>query len=309
MLLPIIELDMTKKNLVYQLPQAAFSGEDNVYTIRLKPVNGALDYDWTNKEATIVFSAVSAPSQRLDVTDGVVSMLVNSAWVTAGLNRLQLNIYSADGTLHEQAPIVEWPVRQSLSTPDPAPERVDLMADLLGQVTTTVDSLATVETTCTDAASAAAQSAEDADEDAASAASALSQTLDAIGTTITPLGVDGKVPIENIPATAITKNVVLTDEAERATIEVEQNDIASLVEMIDGELTVVKAWQLMGADKTDMDNWIVCGTSYAVQAGSAAQATAATNADKIDGWHIWSGTQAQYDALVIEANTLYVVTP
>lgn len=305
MLLPIIELDMTKKNLVYQLPQAAFSGEDNAYTIRLKPI----DYDWAGKTTTIVWSPVNAESPQLDVTDGVVSMLINSAWITAGTNRIQLNIYSTDGVLHEQAPIVEWYVRQSLPATDPAPERVDLMADLLGQVTTTVDSLATVETACTDAASAAAQSAEDADEDAASAASALSQTLEAIGETIAPLGVDGKVPIENIPATAITKNVVITDEAERATIEVEQNDIASLVEMVNGEQTVVKAWQLMGADKTDMSNWIVCGTSYAVQAGSAAQATAATNADKIDGWHIWSGTQAQYDALVIEANTLYVVTP
>ena len=141
MLLPIIELDMTQKNKVYQLQQATFSGEDNVYTIQLKPVNGALAYDWTDKVATIVFSAVSAPSQTLDVTDGVVSMLVNSAWVTAGLNRLQLNIYSTDGSLHEQAPIVEWYVRQSLPATDPAPERVDLMADLIAQVTTIVDTL------------------------------------------------------------------------------------------------------------------------------------------------------------------------
>lgn len=310
MLLPIIELDMTQKNKVYTLPQATFSGEDNVYTIRLKPVNGDLDYDWTDKVAIIVFSAVPDLPKPLDVTDGVVSMLVNSAWVTAGLNRIQLNIYGTDGSIfNEHAPIVEWYVRQSLPVTDPPPERVNLIAHLLGQVTTTVDSLATVETTCTDAASAAAQSAEDADEDAVSAASALSQTLEAIGETIAPLGVDGKVPIENIPATAITKNVIITDEAERATIEVEQNDIASLVEMINGELTVVKAWQLMGEDKTDMDNWIVCGTSYAVQAGSAAQATAATNADKIDGWHIWGGTQAQYDALVIEDKTIYVVIP
>ena len=105
--LPIIELDMTQKNKVYQLQQAAFSGEDNVYTIRLKPVNGALDYDWTNKEATIVFSAVSAPSQRLDVTDGAVSMRIDSAWVTAGINRIQLNIYSTDGACSCNVPSVE----------------------------------------------------------------------------------------------------------------------------------------------------------------------------------------------------------
>ena len=37
MLLPIVELDMTQKNKVYQLQQATFSGEDNVYTIQLTP--------------------------------------------------------------------------------------------------------------------------------------------------------------------------------------------------------------------------------------------------------------------------------
>lgn len=137
MLLPIIELDMTKKNLVYQLPQEAFSGEDNAYTIRLKPI----DYDWAEKTATIVWSPVNAESPQLDVTDGVVSMLVNSAWITAGLNRIQLNIYGTDGVLHEQSPIVRWHVRQSLPATDPAPERVDIIADLITQTTAAVDSL------------------------------------------------------------------------------------------------------------------------------------------------------------------------
>jgi hypothetical protein len=135
--LPIVELDMNRKDKVYKIAHTAFTGEDNVYVLRLKPI----DYDWTDKVAVIVWSPVNAPSQELDATDGVVSMLVNSAWVYAGWNKLQLNIYGTDGVLHEQSPIVEWYVRPSLPATDPAPERVDIIADLIAQTTAAVDSL------------------------------------------------------------------------------------------------------------------------------------------------------------------------
>ena len=48
--LPIVELDMSRKDKVYQVTHPAFTGEDNVYVLHLKP----LDYDWANKIATIV---------------------------------------------------------------------------------------------------------------------------------------------------------------------------------------------------------------------------------------------------------------
>lgn len=139
--LPIVELDMTRKYKAYQIEHPTFAGEDNVYVLRLNPT----DYDWTDKVATIVWSAKGSTtgyeSAQITPVDGVVSMTVTSAWVSDGFNKIQLNIYGTDGVLHEQSPIVEWYVLQSLPATDPAPERVDIIADLIAQTATAVDSL------------------------------------------------------------------------------------------------------------------------------------------------------------------------
>lgn len=304
--LPLIELDMKKKDEKYYLRYPSFTGEDNVYVLRLKPI----DYNWANKVATIVWSARGSTegyeSAQITPVDGVVSMIVTSAWLSATTNQIQLNIYGTDGVLHEQSPIVEWYVRQSLPITDPAPERVDIIADLIAQTTAAVDSLESVETTCTESAEAAAQSAEDADDDAISAASALSQTLEAIGTTICPLGVDGKIPAANLPSLAINDTFTVVDTGAMLFLDAQRGDCAIIVP----DDVVTDSYMLAGDDPAVLSNWKKLGVSYVAEAGHATSADTATNSDKVDGFHFVGITQAEYDAAVIETtNTIYVVTP
>ncbi len=301
--LPIIELDMTQKGKAYQLTYEAFTGENQLYLLRLKP----LDYDWTGRVATIVFSAYGTDtgyeSDILTVTDGVVSQLISSAWLSATTNRLQLNIYETSGQLHEQAPIVEWYVRKSLPSTEPTPEQVDIIAGLIADVTTAVDSLATVETTCTEAASAASQSAEDADDDAVSAASALSQTMEAIGTTICPLDTEGKIPAANLPALSINDTFTVANTTAMLLLTAQRGDCAIIVP----DDVVTDTYMLAGDDPTVLSNWKKLGVSYVAEAGHATTADTATNADKIDGYHLLTMTQAEYAAAVIDATTVYLV--
>jgi hypothetical protein len=55
--LPIIELDMTKKDGKYRIDYPAFSGEDNVYNVRFKLLQGDALYDWSDgKTVSFVYS-------------------------------------------------------------------------------------------------------------------------------------------------------------------------------------------------------------------------------------------------------------
>ena len=152
------------------------------------------------------------------------------------------------------------------------------------------------------AAAAAKKSEESAEEDmqtscdaAEKSTQALSDLIAMLGTSVASL-VGGKVPMSELPASAIGEATEIQSEDELTTITAQLYDIAYMTELHDGEKTIVKQWQLLGdGNGSNRINWIVCGTSYAVQAGNAATANTAANSVKIDGRRMVHMTQDQYD--------------
>ncbi|MFA6848715.1 MAG: BppU family phage baseplate upper protein [Selenomonadaceae bacterium] len=149
---------------------------------------------------------------------------------------------------------------------------------------------------------AAALSAEEAQQ-------ALSDLLAMIGIDIASL-VGGKVPMTQIPATAIQDIHEVADDSGLTSLTAQRGDLAEVIELVDGVKTVTKTYQLLGdGDATVRDNWVVWGTSYAVQAGNATTATNAENANTINNKRIVGMTQSQYDIAAIDPDTIYIVVP
>lgn len=293
----MIQLDMTKKATSVYADIAAFSGETGILTL---PVSLGT-YSLTGKTVTAVFLPKAVETAALSIVEGVIQIPINSNVIAAGLNRIQLYIYS--GATVEQSPIMRATITQSLIATAPSSEAVDLMASLLAQVTSAVDSLGAVQTACEGAALEASGYAADADEDAAAAADLLSQTQEAIGTTICPLGVDGKIPTANLPALSINDTFTVADTTAMLALDAQKGDCA-IIMPVD---VVTDTYMLAGDSPSVLSNWKNLGVSYVSEAGHAVSADSATNSDKIDGNHLLTMTQAEYDAAVIDASTIYLV--
>ncbi len=155
---------------------------------------------------------------------------------------------------------------------------------------------------------AAEEAQEGAEEAEDSAVQALSDLLAMItGGTLVVL-VEGKIPIANIPATATQEIYVVDDASDLVGLVAQRGDLAELVETLDGVRTITKTWQLLGDDPTVADDWVVWGTSYAVQAGSATYAASAGDAYTINGKRLVSMTTDAYDISVLDDDTYYLVT-
>lgn len=116
----------------------------------------------------------------------------------------------------------------------------------------------------------------------------------------------GKVPLSQLPATATLEIYEISSPDELISLVAQRGDRAELITTVDGERTTVKAWQLLGNDATVRDNWVVCGTSYAVQAGNATTATNAFNADAVNGHRmVRFASIAELDAAVKVSGTIY----
>lgn len=153
----------------------------------------------------------------------------------------------------------------------------------------------------------------DCEQASEQATQALADLIEMRGSSVATL-VGGKVPMSELPASAIGEAIEIQSESELVTITAQLYDIAYKVEIINNEKTISKQWQLLGdGDSTNRDNWIVCGTSYAVQAGNAATANTAADAVKIDGRRMVHMTQTQYDIAVssgtIDETADYLVYP
>lgn len=135
---------------------------------------------------------------------------------------------------------------------------------------------------------------------------AMSDTLAMIGSDICPLS-GGKIPMRYIPATATTEIHEIASESELTGLSAQRGDLAELIETVNGERTITKTWQCLG-DASVRDNWVVWGTSYAVQAGNATLAGTAENATKINGHRIVVfDTLEEYNNAVKVEGTLYIV--
>lgn len=163
---------------------------------------------------------------------------------------------------------------------------------------------------------AAAQSADESASSATEGAGYAAEAKQAMQDYLAMLGVDvatlvgGKIPMSQIPATATQEIYDITSEDELTGLVAQRGDCAEIVETIDGVKTVTKTYQLLGdGDATVRDNWVVWGTSYAVQAGNATSATNAVNASTINNHRMVAMTQDQYDQAAVEQDTIYIVDP
>ena len=151
------------------------------------------------------------------------------------------------------------------------------------------------------------QNAASADTDAKAAAQALSDLLAMLGTDVATL-VGGKIPMSQIPATATQEVYEVTSEDELVELVAQRADLAELVEDVNGVKTITKTWQLLGdGNPATKSNWIVWGTSYAVQAGNATTADNAENANTINGHRIVEMEKSAFETAVKDPNTYYLV--
>lgn len=131
-----------------------------------------------------------------------------------------------------------------------------------------------------------------------------------MGSDVATLDGNGKIPINQIPATSTQEIYQISSESELVGLIAQKGDLAEIVQPINSVQTIVKTYQLLGTgNPTILANWIVWGTSYAVQAGNATNATYANDSTMINGKRFVAMTQSQYDAAVKDPDTYYVVTP
>lgn len=146
---------------------------------------------------------------------------------------------------------------------------------------------------------------EQTEENAQKTEQAYSDFLNQLGTDVATL-VGGKIPMNQIPATATQEIYTVTSEDELTSLTAQRGDLAELIEEIDGERTITKTWQCLG-DSSKRDNWVVWGTSYAVSAGNATTATNAENANTINNHRIIEISAEDFEMAVKDENTYYLV--
>ena len=154
------------------------------------------------------------------------------------------------------------------------------------------------------------ENAEESEENAASsekwAAQALSDLLAMINSGDIILATGGKLPLSSIPATATQEIYAVSSEDELTGLTAQRGDLAELIEDVNGEQTITKTWQCLG-EASVRENWVVWGTSYAVQSGNATTADNATNANMINNHRLVEMTEEEFAVAVKDADTYYLV--
>ena len=152
----------------------------------------------------------------------------------------------------------------------------------------------------------AAESEESSEASAQAASQALSDLLAMINSGDIVLATDGKLPLSSIPATATQEIYTVTSEDELTSLTAQRGDLAELIEELNGEQTITKTWQCLG-DASVRENWVVWGTSYAVQSGNATTSDNAVNANMINNHRIVEMSEEEFASAVKDEDTYYLV--
>lgn len=191
----------------------------------------------------------------------------------------------------------------------------ELKEEALSQVQQATDELKQAQKDIDEAVSAAEQSAQAAaaseenaaeSEDAADlsekkAAQALADLLAMLGTDIATL-VDGKIPVSQIPAIAITETYVVSSIEERDDLIAQEGDVC--IVNIEGEQEDESASYIYDGEQWKL---LKSPTDYASEAGYAATAGQAENANTINNHRLINMTAEQYETAVKDENTFYLV--
>ncbi len=157
-----------------------------------------------------------------------------------------------------------------------------------------------------EAAQEAIASAENAKKSEETSSQALSDLLAMINSGDIILATEGKLPLSSIPATATQEIYVVESEDELTSLTAQRGDLAELVETVDGERTITKTWQCLG-DSSKRENWVVWGTSYAVQSGNSEHSNTSSNSTMINGHRIVEMSEEEFNNAVKDEDTYYLV--
>lgn len=139
-----------------------------------------------------------------------------------------------------------------------------------------------------------------------SAEQALADLLAMINSGDIILATGGKLPLSSIPATATQEIYTVSSENELTGLTAQRGDLAELIEDVNGEQTITKTWQCLG-EASVRENWVVWGTSYAVQSGNSTTADNAVNANMINNHRLVEMTEEEFASAVKDADTYYLV--
>jgi hypothetical protein len=132
----------------------------------------------------------------------------------------------------------------------------------------------------------------------------LADLLALIGSDIATL-TGGKLTPSQIPDLSINEVLTILDESELVTLNAQRGDCAIVVPVD----VVTESFILAADDPTVLANWKKLGVSYVAESGHSVNADEAVNATKINNKRLVAMTQSQYDAAVLDPDTIYVVTP
>jgi hypothetical protein len=132
----------------------------------------------------------------------------------------------------------------------------------------------------------------------------LADLLAMIGSDIATL-TGGKLTPSQIPDLSINEVLTILDESELVTLNAQRGDCAIVVP----DDVVTESFILAADDPTVLANWKKLGVSYVAESGHSVNADEAVNATKINNKRLVAMTQSQYDAAVLDPDTIYVVTP
>lgn len=205
----------------------------------------------------------------------------------------------------ENAETIENSVQDVESAKDEALSQVQQATEELTQAQTDIASSVTAAEQSAQAAAASEENAAES-EDAAylsekKAAQALADLLAMLGTDIATL-VDGKIPVSQIPAIAITETYVVASIEERDELIAQEGDVC--IVNIEGEQADESASYIYDGEQWKL---LKSPTDYASEAGYAATAGQAENANTINNHRLINMTAEQYETAVKDENTFYLV--
>lgn len=205
----------------------------------------------------------------------------------------------------ENAETIENSVQEVESAKEEALSQVQQATEELTQAQTDIaSSVAAAEQSAQAAAASeenAAESEGAADLSEKKAAQALADLLAMLGTDIATL-VDGKIPVSQIPAIAITETYVVASIEERDELIVQEGDVC--IVSIEGEQEDESASYIYNGEEWKV---LKSPTDYASEAGYAATAGQAENANTINNHRLINMTAEQYETAVKDENTFYLV--
>jgi len=168
---------MLEKSTEVLLEDLMFDTANDTLTLEMEFISGEEVYDMTSKTVTAIFYPNMYETTLLPIVDGVVSLEMKADYLKYGVNKIQL--YIRNGEFVDPSPIMRWEILRALKSELPSDGSVDIITDLINQVTSAVDSLATVQTACETAQTGAELAESNAEYAYSNTTQALAEVTDA----------------------------------------------------------------------------------------------------------------------------------